>query len=126
MQHDNSEDAIRRMCQIPKGMPIAPYREKPVVELPPGLQEIPLLDPKKGPEHQVQRRLVAHVRVFDLCKAEDIDDYERVWQMVCDGNALISEHKTEFVESRATFIAMLRWSQFEYKLPQTGEFHNGQ
>jgi hypothetical protein len=106
-------------------MPVIRYKEKPSVALPPGLNEVPLIDPKKGPDHQLQQRLVARVKVFDLCQDTERAEYEKIWQMVCDGTALMSEHRTEFVAEKGAFIAMLRWSEFQYKLPDTGDYGNG-
>lgn len=115
------QDKMARELRLPKGMPTARYKPPPSVEVPAGLEEIPLFDDKTPAEKQIQEHWIAHVRVFDLSDTKeggDLEDYTRIWQMICDGLAQKCEHRTEFVESKGTFVALLRWAEFRYKVPE--------
>lgn len=101
-----------KSLKIPKGMPITRYADKKRVNVP-DKGEAPLIDEK----HPVEERWIARIRVFNLNDETELGDYERVWQLVCDGRAKMCEHRTEFENGK--FVAMLRWSEFEYKLPDT-------
>lgn len=102
---------------LPPGMRAERYQAPRRVELPDGLSQMPLIAPTDPGYKQVQEIWTAKVRVFDLSKEEDIAEYEKVWQAVCDGMAKISESKIDFVEKKGTYTALLRWSYIGYKLP---------
>ena len=101
--------------KVPRGLPIARYKETPVVQLPEAQTELPLIDKKTPPEKRIQEVWVAQVGVFDLANDEQRKKYEEVWQRVCNSRAIVSETKTEF--HNGSYIALLRWSDLEYKLP---------
>lgn len=108
---------MRRVLDLPHGMPITRFRPKPRVELPEGTRELPLFDKDTPPDQQIQQVWVARARVFDLTDDTQRGDYEKVWQLVCDGQARVSENSTEFHDGR--FLAFLRWAEFDYKVPES-------
>jgi hypothetical protein len=106
--------SILQSLKVPPGLPISRFRERPTVAVPPG-SELPLIDKATTPEKRIQEIWNAKVRVFDLSKEEQLKEYEAVWQDVCLGKCMVSEHKTEF--HNGTYIALLRWAALEYRLP---------
>ncbi len=108
---------MRRALDLPKGMPVTRHQPKPRVEIPEGVRELPLFDKDTPPDQQIQQVWHARVKVFDLTDDTQRDEYERVWQLVCDGQAQVSENNTQFHEGK--FLAFLRWSEFEYKVPES-------
>jgi hypothetical protein len=115
-----TQDKITNFCRVPTGMPVSRYRAPKQVPMPSGVKEIPLIDPKKGPEHQLQLHYEAHVDTFNLGDDTDRKRYQDIWQMVCNGEAIVSESRTEFIPTKGSFIALLRWSHIQYKLPEAG------
>jgi hypothetical protein len=102
---------------LPKGIPVARHTPPKHVVVPEG--ELPLIDPKDPPNKQIQEVWTARIKVFDLSNDVQREEYEKVWQAVCDGNARISESQVNFVASDAKYVALLRWADLTYKIPQT-------
>jgi len=115
----SAQGAQRRFASVPHGIPKTQYKAVPQVELPDGMSELPLLSKDDPASKQLQERLIAKVRVFDLSNSVDIEDCRSVWQLVCDGQAQISSENTHFDEKNAKYLTLLRWSEFAYKLPGT-------
>lgn len=107
---------MAQMLRIPKGVPIARAQPRPLVQIPEGVQELPLIDKDMPPERHVQEVWRAHVRTFNLSEDAQREEYERVWQRITDGHAVSCESRVEFHDGK--FLALLRWADFEYKLPQ--------
>jgi hypothetical protein len=108
---------MAKALNLPKGLPTARYRPSPKVEIPDGVSELPLIDKDTPPDKQVQEHWVAHVRVFRLNDPEELAEYTKVWQMICDGHAVQSERRTEFKPDTGEFVALLRWAELRYKVP---------
>lgn len=106
---------VLQTLKVPPGLPVSRYRETRVVQLPSTQTELPLIDKKTPPEKQVQEVWVAQVGVFNLADDAQRKKYEEVWQRVCNKIAIVSESRTEF--HNGSYIALLRWADFEYKLP---------
>ena len=79
--------------------------------------EVPLIHPKDADAKQIQAVLIPHVRVFDLSKPEEVTALELILQGVFLKRAVISEIKTQFDETRSTFMQYLRWSDIVNALP---------
>lgn len=107
--------AQEKYLAIPKGMPVARHRPSPTVAIPAGIDELPLIDGKTPGDRQIQNHWIAQVQVFDLGDPDQLKDYTAVWQQVSDGKAQMCEHRTEFNDGK--FVALLRWADFDYKLP---------
>lgn len=112
------QQGMARVLHLPKGLPTARYKPPPPVEIPEGVDELPLIDGKTPDNQKVQEVWEAHVRVFKLSDEQDLAEYQRVWQMIADGHAIQCEHRTEFVPERGEFVALLRWAYLRYKVPE--------
>lgn len=108
---------MANVLRLPRGLPTVRHRPKPPVAVPAGLEEIPLIDKNTPDEEKIQEVWVAKVGIFDLSDTTQRDDCQRIWQLVCDGQARMCENRTDFIESTGKYIAYLRWAEFEYKLP---------
>lgn len=100
--------------KVPTGLPTARFRERPVVSVPAGT-ELPLIDKTAPPDKRIQEVWNARVKVFNLGDDTQRQEYAAVWQNVCSGKAMVSEHRTDFHEG--SYTALLRWADLEYKLP---------
>jgi hypothetical protein len=78
--------------------------------------EIPLIDPKGPKEAQVKEYWTAKVRTFRLSEDADRQAYEDIWQAVCDGLAVVSEHRLDFDATNSCYLAFLRWASISYKV----------
>jgi len=113
-------NGMAQSLKLPKGIPTSRYQPPPLVEVPAGVDELPLVDKQTPSEKQIQEHWVARVRVFDLSdsgEGGDLEKYERIWQQIADGHAVLCEHRTEFQESSGKFVALLRWADRKYKVP---------
>jgi hypothetical protein len=108
---------VHPALRLPKGIPTSRYRPPAPVEIPKGLQELPLIDKDTPDSGKVQEHWIARVGVFDLCDDTQREAYERIWQSVCDGQAIMSEHRTEYDSAKCRFLALLRWADIKYKVP---------
>ncbi len=109
--------SVLSALKLPKGLPTARYKPPPVVEIPPGVDELPLIDKETPDKKKIQEIWNARVRVFKLSDPEDLIEYEKVWQAICDGLAVMCEHRTEFSATTGEFVALLRWADLKYKVP---------
>ena len=114
MQLTSKNSAVR----LPTGVPTTRYVPPRLAELPPGTEELPLVDDKTPDSKKVQEVWEAHLRIFDLGKEAERVACEQVWQSVTDGNAILSEEKTEFSPGTGSFLTLLRWSTIRYKVPE--------
>lgn len=103
-----------RMLHVPRGVPVARFHPPAHVELPAGA-EVPLIPADAPPEKKLQQVWVAKARVFNLSDDTQRREYEEVWQRVTDGHATISESRVDF--HNGSYVALLRWADFVYKLP---------
>lgn len=110
-------DDVRARLKLPRGIPIARHRPDPLVELPAD-GRVPFIDKKDDEKKVIQQHWIAKIRVFDMSDPNDAEECERVWQGVCDGRYQMCENKTEFVESRGTFVQLLRYAELHHKLPE--------
>ena len=113
-------ESLNNVLKLRNGVPTARYRPAPQVELPEGLDELPLIDEKSPDGAKVQEYWVAHVDVFtDLSDAEQQRRYTEVWQKITDGQGIPSNTGMieRFDERTGKFVALLRWSELRYKLP---------
>lgn len=117
LQASQEAAAQKRVVEFSHKMKTTPYQAKRRVEVPGG--EIPLIDGNDPESRQVQERMVAHVQVFDLSNDEQVLAVNRVWQKVCDGEAIVSTENITFDEKMSRYLMLLRWSEYEYKLPGT-------
>ena len=82
----------------------------------PGYLGIPFRGPvpnikEDDPEYkQPQVGSTVHVRVFDLSKKDDLEYYEKVWQMVANGYAMMSAEEREYDESSKSWRIFMRWA----------------
>lgn len=113
------QTSMAQQLRLPSGMPVHRFRPSPSVEIPPTVTELPLVDEKTPPDKQVQQVWHARARVFDLGDPGDLDDYNKVWQQVTDGTALRGVERIEFNQASGTFLALLRWVEFTYKVPES-------
>lgn len=59
---------------------------------------------------QPQPRLVAHVKVFDLSKEEDILEYEAVMQRAATNTCTIYEMDRQYAAEKQNFIVYMHWA----------------
>lgn len=114
--HQGIENAL----SLPRGFPTVRHKPPPLVNVPPGLNELPLIDGKTPDHKKIQEVWKAKVRVFDLGDTDDLTAYQEVWQRVSDGHAVMCEHRVEFSAPKGAFVALLRWADRQYNLPQDG------
>jgi hypothetical protein len=112
-----AEASQRRMVSVPPGAPTVPYQGRREMELPNG--ELPLLDKNDPASKKLQERMIAKVKVFDLSVDAQVEECEKIWQKVCDSTAIVSSENIVFDDKNARYLMLLRWSEFEYKLPGT-------
>ena len=105
------------MTTTPLRAGIRVVRHRPAPEVRLGPDGPPLIDPRGPAEHQVQQDWTARVRVFDLSDEKQMQDYEAVWQKVCDAKAIVSEERIEWSAQKDNFKAYLRWSDLSYRAP---------
>lgn len=103
-----------RVVEFSGDVPTVPYQAKRKLVV---NGETPLLDKNDPDSRKIRERLLAHVRVFDLTKPEDIADAQAVWQMVCDELALVSVEHVTFDEKNGKYLMLLRWAERDYTLP---------
>lgn len=105
---------------MPEGVPTTRYKAPTFVNVPDGMSpaDMPLIDKNDKDQNKVQQRLIANVRVFDLSKPDDINAASKVWQSIADGLAVISDHKTDYNAATGGYLQYIRWSEYEYVLPQ--------
>jgi hypothetical protein len=109
-----AETPVASFIKLPPGVPTARVKPPPLVEIPNGT-EIPLIDKNHPSDKKVQELFKARVRIFNLSKAKDLDDYEKVWQLITDQHALCCEHRVDITAGKYT--ALLRWIEKVYKVP---------
>jgi len=111
-------DGMAKTLRIPHGVPIARHKPAPKINVPNG-RETPLFHPDDPDEKKLQQIWIVKVRIFDLSKPEDARDYQEAWQKITDGHAVKSEDRIDFNSERGTYIAFLRWAEFDYRLPES-------
>ncbi len=105
-----------QIATLPAAMDTPRYEAKRRVELPHG--EIPLIDPRDPDHKKVRERHIAHARVFDLLVTEQADEYQKIWQKVCDGLAMVSDSPSPVYDgANGKYLAFLRWSELAYVAP---------
>lgn len=60
----------------------------------------------------------AHIRIFDLGKAKDIQDYADIWTKATRGHVLISAEDRHWCEDTQNFKVLLRWGELFQELPK--------
>lgn len=108
-------DAAARMVHVPKGVPVARFTPSPLVAVPPS-GELPLISKDAPDNKKLQEVWNSNVRIFDLSDDNARAAYEKIWQAITDGHAMIGEHRVDFHEGKYT--ALLRWAALTYKLPE--------
>ena len=76
----------------------------------------PPLDLKKtdDPEKVFKLEQRLHVRIFELWKGKDLEEYGEVCSKVNDGVALLSVEEREYVEEKHSWVVLLRWIEQWY------------
>jgi hypothetical protein len=101
------------------GIPVVRHVPHPEVHIPPEVKELPLIDKSSPDDMKIQQVWRARTKVFDLSDANQLGEYEKVWQLICDGHAqAMPDSKVDFVPSSGKYVAFLRWAEFDYKVPQ--------
>lgn len=109
-------EALNRVLKIPRGLPIARHIPAPTVEVPAD-SEVPLFGKDDKAENKLQQIWTAKIKVFNLNDEKELIEYTKVWQLITDGKGTISESTTNFHDGK--YSALLRWSEFSYKIPET-------
>lgn len=110
-------DSMAKALNLPKGIPTSRYKPRPKIEIPSGMSELPLVDKNHPNDQKIQEVWIARVKVFNLSDEEELGEYTSIWQSICDGAAIMSEHRTEFMPDSGRFVALLRWAELQYKVP---------
>ena len=78
----------------------------------------PKLDLKHNDPEEMQPQLKQSVRVklFKLQDAADLEEYERVWQAISDGKAVMSMEDVKH-NGGSEWTALLRWADLWYGPP---------
>ncbi len=108
-------DDQSRTLRIPDGMKTPKYHAPRTIEV---KGETPFIDKKDAKQKQIQRRMIARIKTFNLSDEKDLKEYERIWQMICDGRGQKSESMLSWDATKCAYIAFLRWSEVEFKLPE--------
>lgn len=109
------QDAIKHL-RVPPNVARVRYRPPAEVAIPADAPVPFVGGPNDPPERQVQEVWHARVRVFKL--PDEQEDYEKVWQRITDGHAKYSAHIEQFDPNTGTFVALLRWTDLEPKMPE--------
>lgn len=111
--------SMQQQLRVPPGMMTNRYRPPLPVQVPPGLQEVPLIAPDDPAHKQVQQVWIAKTKVFDLSNPDQLAEYEKIWQLLCDGHGQVCEQRLDFVPATGRYMAFLRWAHYQAHLPGT-------
>ena len=72
------------------------------------------------PHRQPQEVMDAHAQVFDLGKPSDLEEYNKVIDMVAKNRAQLSKEELQWNTESNTYMAFLRWVELFIEQPQNG------
>ncbi len=108
-------DQQPRTVTVPAGMPAYRARAPREAIIPDG--EIPLIDKNQPKEQQLKEVWTVHARLFNLQDAEQLTEYNRVWQLITDGRGRLSKEEGPHFDPKAgNWTTFLRWAEFTYKV----------
>jgi hypothetical protein len=107
---------MQKMLRVPANMQAVRYKPPMEVPVPEGM-ETPFISPDDPASKQIQQVWKARVKVFNMGDAKEVEEYEKVWQMACDGRGHVSESRTEFNKELGTYLVFCRWSEISLVLP---------
>lgn len=83
----------------------------------------PRLDIKESDPEQFKPALrhEVHVRLFKLSNEEDIVEYNKMWQAIADGKAVLSMEDIKHTGG-ANWLALVRWADLYYGAPEATPF----
>ncbi len=111
---------MSKTVKIPDGMSTPRFQADRTVTIPDG--EIPLIDPTDPKHKKVQERWISHVKTFDLSDADQLTEYERVWQDHCDGTAQVCLEKgPDFDQAKGRYVVFVKWVTYQYMGPSTAQ-----
>ena len=95
--------------------------------LPPG-EQFPMLKQDDPDYMQPQQVADAYVKVFDLSKKEDLEEYAEVWDKASKGLILISAEERHWSDEIQNFKVFLRWGEVYLEMPKNynGSISHGQ
>ncbi len=109
---------MQKLLRVPANMQAPRYRPPVDIAVPAGM-ETPFIHPDDPQSKQLQQVWTAKVRVFNMSTAQDVIDYEAVWQRACDGLGHVSESRTDYNKEIEAYVVFCRWSEVTFKLPPT-------
>lgn len=79
----------------------------------------PAYDRKEGDPETKQPLLVstAHVKIFDMSKPEDVQEYTDVWTKIVKGEYVMGVEERNYVPATQNYIIFLRWLEQYYTHP---------
>ncbi len=108
---------MSKTVRIPEGMDTPRFKIERTVTIPDGT-EIPLIGPDDPRHKKVQERWIAHAKIFDLADADQLVEYEKIWQAHCDGTAQVCVEKgPEFDATKGRFVTFVKWNTYEHVAP---------
>jgi hypothetical protein len=99
---------------MPSGMKAVRFRAGREAEIVGG--SVPFVDPKDPAEKQPQMRLVAHCKVFNLLDANELAEYEKVWQGIADDTIVLSKDQLITSPDGTIVRGLLRWGVKTYRV----------
>jgi hypothetical protein len=101
-------------ASMPPGMRAVRFRAEREAEIVGGV--VPLIDPRDKDSRQPQMRLVTHCKVFNLLDANEVIEYEKVWQDIADDRAILSKDQIIASPDGTIVRGLLRWGVKTYRV----------
>lgn len=60
----------------------------------------------------------AQIKIFDLSKPGDLQEYQEVWDKIAKGQAVRSAEERQFCTDIQNWRVFLRWANLAYELPK--------
>lgn len=111
---DITDIPVTKMVVMPRSMSAVRFRPERQCEVVGG--STPLVDPKGRTEAQVQLRLVAHTKIFNLLDEKDLEEYNKTWQLIADDKAILAQHQLITAPDGSVVRAYLRWGDKTFKV----------
>lgn len=84
-------------------------------------EQFPMVKTDDPEDMQPKLKADAKVKVFDLSKKADLEEYADVWNRAGKGVVLISAEERHWCETTQNFKVFLRWGDAYLAMPRKGE-----
>ena len=77
----------------------------------------PMLREEEFDEH-AERSMDAHVRIFNLSRPEELQDYRQILERVCNQRCMIVHRERQYDPATRSFLVLLEWVEPFIEVPQ--------